>query len=406
MKINVLSNWHKCRLGDLCSLVCSGGTPKSNVSEYYDGGIPWLNTKEVNFNRIYSTERTISELGLNNSAAKWIYPNTVIVAMYGATAGKVAIAKCKLTTNQACCNLSLKPDVADYQFVYYTLLNRYEELSSLANGGAQQNLNAQIIKDFEIDLPTLQTQHAISHLLGCLDSKIEQNAKINQNLKQQAQAIFKSWFVDFEPFQDGRFVDSELGPIPEGWRVTEMGDVTTEKRAKVGKQILKVFSAVNIGELKLSEDYFTKQVFSKDIGKYIVVEPLSFAYNPARINIGSIGINDMGYVGCVSPVYVVFSAENGYHHFINFLIKRPSFKEELKTRSSGSVRQSLGYKDFGLIKTIYPPHSIIEQFNKVYEPILGGIKHNLAENTKLIILRDTLLPKLMSGEIDVSEVDV
>ena len=144
MKSNVLSNWHKCRLGDLCSLVCSGGTPKSNVSEYYD---------------------------------------TVIVAMYGATAGKVAIAKCKLTTNQACCNLSLKPDVADYQFVYYTLLNRYEELSSLANGGAQQNLNAQIIKDFEIDLPTLQTQHAISHLLGCLDSKIEQNAQINQNLE-------------------------------------------------------------------------------------------------------------------------------------------------------------------------------------------------------------------------------
>ena len=231
-------------------------------------------------------------------------------------------------------------------------------------------------------------------------------ALTNQNLEAQAQAIFKSWFVDFEPFQDGRFVDSELGPIPEGWRVTEMGDVTTEKRAKVGKQILKVFSAVNTGELKLSEDYFTKQVFSKDIGKYIVVEPLSFAYNPARINIGSIGINDMGYAGCVSPVYVVFSAENGYHHFINFLIKRPSFKEELKTRSSGSVRQSLGYKDFGLIKTIYPPHSVIEQFNKVYETILGGIKHNLAENTKLIILRDTLLPKLMSGEIDVSEVEI
>lgn len=231
-------------------------------------------------------------------------------------------------------------------------------------------------------------------------------ALTNRNLEQQAQAIFKSWFVEFEPFQDGRFVDSEQGPIPDGWRLTEMGDVTTEKRAKVGKQILKVFSAVNTGELKLSEDYFTKQVFSKDIGKYIVVEPLSFAYNPARINIGSIGINDMGYAGCVSPVYVVFSAEIGYQHFINFLIKRPFFKEELKTRSSGSVRQSLSYRDFGLIKTIYPPRNIIEQFNKVYEPILGGIKHNLAENTKLITLRDTLLPKLMSGEIDVSEVDV
>ena len=228
----------------------------------------------------------------------------------------------------------------------------------------------------------------------------------NHNLEEQAKAIFKSWFVDFEPFQNGKFVDSELGKIPEGWRVAAMSEVTSEKRAKVGKQILKVFSAVNTGELKLSEDYFTKQVFSKDIGKYIVVEPLSFAYNPARINIGSIGINDMEYAGCVSPVYVVFSAEDRYHHFINFLIKRPFFKEELKTRSSGSVRQSLGYKDFGLIKTVYPPLSIIEQFNKVYEPILDRIKHNLVENKRLITLRDTLLPKLMSGEIDVSQVEV
>ena len=231
-------------------------------------------------------------------------------------------------------------------------------------------------------------------------------ALTNQNLEAQAQAIFKSWFVDFEPFQDGKFIDSEIGPIPDGWRIAEMSEITTEQRAKVGKRQLKVFSAVNSGELKLSEDYFTKQVFSKDIGKYIVVEPLSFAYNPARINIGSIGINDMGYPGCVSPVYVVFSVEKDYHHFINFLIKRPFFKEELKTRSSGSVRQSLGYKDFGLIRTIYPPRDIIERFNQVYEPMLVGIKHNFDENAKLITIRDTLLPKLMSGEIDVSEVEV
>ncbi len=290
-------------------------------------------------------------------------------------------------------------------FVFYLLTTL--KLNEYAGGSAVPTLNRNHIHSLAITIPDeLVTQKKVGQCLRLLDSKIEQNAQINRNLEQQAQAIFKSWFVDFEPFQDGRFVDSELGPIPDGWRVVEMGDVTTEKRAKVGKQILKVFSAVNTGELKLSEDYFTKQVFSKDIGKYIVVEPLSFAYNPARINIGSIGINDMGYAGCVSPVYVVFSAENGYHHFINFLIKRPFFKEELKTRSSGSVRQSLGYKDFGLIKTIYPPHSIIEQFNKVYEPILDGIKHNLAENTKLITLRDTLLPKLMSGEIDVSEVEV
>ena len=231
-------------------------------------------------------------------------------------------------------------------------------------------------------------------------------ALTNQNLEAQAQTIFKSWFVDFEPFLDGKFVDSEFGLIPDGWKVVKMNEVTTEQRAKVGKQHLKVFSAVNTGELKLSEDYFTKQVFSKDICKYIVVSPLDFAYNPSRINIGSIGINDMGYSGCVSPIYVVFSVEKDYHHFINFLIKRPFFKEELKTRSSGSVRQSLGYKDFGLIKTVYPSHDIIVQFNQIYESLLSRIKHNLEENSNLMTIRDILLPKLMSGEINVSEVEV
>ena len=136
--------------------------------------------------------------------------------------------------------------------------------------------------------------------------------------------------------------------------------------------------------------------------EHIIVEPLAFAYNPAHVNIGSVGMNDMGYPGCVSPVYVVFSAEKDYHHFINFLIKRPFFREEIKTRASGSVRQSLAYRDFGLIKTVYPPRSVIEQFNKIYEPILAVIKHNQNEIVKLREIRDTLLPKLMSGDIDLS----
>ena len=106
-------------LGEICTRICSGGTPKSNISEYYNNGsIPWLNTKEVSFNRIRSTEKYITEEGLSNSSAKWISKNSVIVAMYGATAGKSAIAKIPLTTNQACCNLEVNPKVADYRYVY------------------------------------------------------------------------------------------------------------------------------------------------------------------------------------------------------------------------------------------------------------------------------------------------
>ena len=170
------------KISELCSKVCSGGTPKSSVASYYDGDIPWLNTKEINFNHIYSTEKTITEEGLNNSSAKWIEPNAVVVAMYGATAGKSAIIKIPLTTNQACCNLMIDPSKADYRFVYYALASDYNRLASLANGGAQQNLNAQQIKDFEIPNFSLAEQKRIADFLSSLDDKIELNRRINDNL--------------------------------------------------------------------------------------------------------------------------------------------------------------------------------------------------------------------------------
>ena len=147
---NNMEEWKEIKISDICTRVTSGGTPKSTIAEYYGGSIPWLNTKEVNFNRIYKTEKFITDLGLENSSAKLIATNSIVVAMYGATAGKSAIIKIPLTTNQACCNLTIDPTKADYRFVYYALYNDYDRLASFANGGAQQNLNAQQIKDFHI----------------------------------------------------------------------------------------------------------------------------------------------------------------------------------------------------------------------------------------------------------------
>ena len=223
-----MSEWKTYRLGDICKNVCSGGTPKSTEPSYYGGNIPWLNTKEVNFCRIDKTEKTITDSGFQNSSTKWIEKNSVIVAMYGATAAKVAVNMIPLTTNQACCNLTIDPNLADFRFVYFYLCYKYTSLAALANGGAQQNLNAQRIKDFDITLPPLEEQKRIADILWSLDDKIELNRRINANLEVQAQALFRSWFVDFEPFRDGPFVDSELGKIPQGWKVgtlSEIGDV-------------------------------------------------------------------------------------------------------------------------------------------------------------------------------------
>ena len=113
------------RLGNICKRVVSGGTPKAGIVEYYGGNIPWLRTQEVDWNDIYDVSIKITEEGLKNSSAKWIPKNCVIVAMYGATAGKVAINKIELTTNQACCNLEINPSKALYRYVYHWLCKSY-----------------------------------------------------------------------------------------------------------------------------------------------------------------------------------------------------------------------------------------------------------------------------------------
>lgn len=170
------------KIQELCSTIVSGGTPSTKHKEWYDGDIPWLNTKEVKFNKIESTERSITNEGLANCSAKWVPANTVVVAMYGATAGNVAITGIPLTTNQACCNLIVNPDVADYRYVYYALVKASKQLKSLANGGAQQNLSVKQIKDFAIPVPHIDEQREIAEILYQLDEKINLNNKINDNL--------------------------------------------------------------------------------------------------------------------------------------------------------------------------------------------------------------------------------
>ena len=298
----------------------------------------------------------------------------------------------------------INASIANPLFVYYSICKK--DFASLNVGSAVPSLTVPVIEDIDILLPSKATQDKVVSVLKSLDDKIELNRHINDNLEQQAQALFKSWFVDFEPFKDRKFVDSELGMIPEGWRVEELGNITNSITEKAGNRTdVKVLSPVNTGELLLSEEYFTKQVYSKNLAKYIMVAPNDFSYNPARINIGSIGMNTFDFSGCVSPVYVVFRCEKGYHHFFNIFKTTKNFKEEVNTRAIGGVRQTLSYKDFSLIKIVYPPKEVVEQFNKIYSHIMTLIKKNVLENKRLHQTRDTLLPKLMSGELKINDIN-
>lgn len=227
----------------------------------------------------------------------------------------------------------------------------------------------------------------------------------NKNLEEQIETIYNSFFVYYDDFSEEDLEQCEIGLIPKEWNLLSLGEVTTKINEKVGSNDYKVFSAVNTGNLILSEEYFDKQVYSKSIEKYIVVKQKEFAYNPARINIGSIGRNDFGFDGCVSPVYVAFKVEEGYENFMNMYIKSNRFNQWVITLSSGSVRQTLNYNDFSIIKIAYPPKELINKFNTIYDSYYEVINYNKSVINNLEKIRDLLLPKLMSGEIDVSKIN-
>jgi type I restriction enzyme S subunit len=330
--------------------------PKQN--EFYDiGYCLFLNAKNVTKDGFDFNEKSFISREKDNLLRKGKLVRNDIVLTTRGTVGNVAFYNNRVPFNNILINsgmVILRAKQSEYlpEFVYWMFRSNYiqDQINALKTGSAQPQLPITIMRTIKVLKPKLCEQKVIAATLSALDDMIELNNQINKTLEEMAIAIFKSWFVDFEPFKDGEFEESELGLIPKGWRVVELGEITEEIRERVKDRKIPVFSAVKTGDLVLSEDYFTKQVFSRDISKYIVVKPFDFAYNPARINIGSIGINEFSYTGCVSPVYVVFRTDQKYKWFFKMLTRTERFKKEVNTRASGSVRQTLNFDEFSKIK--------------------------------------------------------
>ena len=390
----------KIHISDIGKVV-TGKTPRTSIVENYGGNIPFLTpSDDLSYKSVPKTSKTLTEQGLNEVKNCLLPPHSVCVSCIGSDLGKVVMTLEPTITNQQF-NSIIPNRQFNTDFVYYLMTLVGKELNYLSKTStAVPIINKSSFSNYEVEVPDLKKQEKIASILSSLDDKIELNRRINGNLEQQAQALFKAWFVDFEPFKSGKFVDSELGKIPAGWKVVELGKVTTQEKEKVGiRSDVKVLSPVTTGKLMLSEEYFTKQVFSDSIAKYILVKPNSFAYNPARVNIGSMGRNTFMFDGCVSPVYVVFSCEKEYHYFFDMYRQLPSFKEEVIARSIGGVRQTLKYSDFALIRIAYPPQNIVLKFNDLYKRLLHAQDMYHTESENLTEIRDLLLPRLMSGEI-------
>ena len=394
-----MSEWKKVKLGEICERITSGGTPKANISSYYDPPtIPWLKTKEVNYCRIRETENYISEEGLNNSSAKLIAPNSVIIAMYGQgdTAGRVAINKIPLTTNQACCNLTINKDKADYEFIYYQLCTLYNKMVSLKAGAAQPNLNAQIIKNLEVLLPSLQDQHRIATILSRYDSLIENYQKQIKLLEEAAQRLYKEWFVDlhFPGHETTKIVDC----VPEGWEkkpISQLGEYLNGFAFKPsdwqdsGKPIIKIKEMGN----GVSNDT------PRNNGERVPVKYLVKA-------------GDLLFSWSATLMVIVWSGEEGWlnQHLFKvtpakgigreFLLQSISNTiEEFQNLTTGSTMKHIQRNKLDQVFTNVPNDEIMALYSNFAESMRNQILHLSSQIRLLTEARDRLLPKLMSGEI-------
>lgn len=399
------NNWKKCKIGDIGTVV-GGSTPSTkDEANYNEGNISWITPKDLsNFNEryIFNGSRNITDKGLKNCSAQLMPKNSVLFTSR-APIGYVAIAGKELCTNQGFKSVIPNKDT-DYMFLYYLLKFNKEYIESMGSGTTFKEVSGTTMKNIEVSVPPLTTQRQIAKILSSLDDKIELNNRINKNLEEQAMAIYKSWFVDFEPFG---------GKMPKDWRKGIVDDIASD--IICGKT----------PSTKNSEYYGTDIPFitipDMHNNVYVINTERSLSFMGANtqpqktLPQNSVCISCIGTAGLVS--LVAFDSQtnqqinaiipkDGYSPFYIFLVMKTLSKIINKLGSSGSTITNLNKEQFRKIEVVVPSLPVMKNFHSLVSAIFKMIYSNQVENLKLTSMRDALLPKLMNGEVDVSKIKV
>lgn len=419
--------WQHMSFADAIDII-SGGTPKTTVPDYWNGDIPWLSVADFNngYRWVSSAEKHITELGLYESATALLDRGDIIISARG-TVGVLAQLARPMAFNQSCYGIRGKAGIAENDFLYYALRQAVTHMKQMAHGGVFDTITRDTFKILRVYLPPLPEQRAIAHILGTLDDKIELNRRMSETLEQMAQALFKSWFVDFDPVVvnalragnplpekfakraahyrenpdalglpdpilrlfPARFVDSELGEIPEGWEVGTVGSVI--KRLPTGKKYeqktVKLFGSVPV----------------LDQGKS-----------------GLIGYHDEtpGVIASEESPVAVFANHTCYMRLISFPFSTiqnvlPFIGNKVDTLWAYYATQGkqsfIEYKghwpDFIRHKIVVSPPALTNEFAHVIRPLIRRVWKLDEESRTLAALRDALLPRLISGQLRVKDAE-
>ena len=386
-----MTTWQSVKVAELGKVV-TGKTPKTAIPENYGGDIPFLTpSDDMSVKYVNATAKTLSEKGVAEVKNALLPPDSVCVSCIGSDLGKVVITTENTVTNQQINSIIVDKEHFDVSFIYYAMLILGKKLNFISKTStAVPIVNKSSFSSYEIMCPSLEQQKTIAVILSSLDSKIECNREINDNLQQQAQALYKQYF----PYSVG-------DELPDGWRIGSVGEIieihdskriplSGAERAKMEKKTYPYYGAAAL------MDYVDDYIFD---GKYLllgedgtVVDEAGYPIlqyvwgqfwvnNHAHILTGKLGFN-------VESLYMLFK------------------QTPVKAIVTGAVQPKISQTNLRSIQVVIPPPKLLTDYNSQIEPLFALLRTNEETNKSLTALRDTLLPKLMSGELDVSNIQL
>ena len=418
-----MEEWEKIKISDIGHVV-TGKTPRTSIKENYGGYIPFLTPSDDLSNKFAPiTNKALTDKGLTEVRNCLLPKNSICVSCIGSDLGKVVMLKKPTVTNQQF-NSIIPNENYSPDFVYYLMIIVGKRLNFLSKTStAVPIINKSTFSNFEVEVPScLHNQTQIAKILSSLDDKIELNNRINANLEEQAQALFRRWFVDFEfpneqglPYKSngGAFVDSELGEIPKGWKIGCIGDYCKVKSGFAfksnwwtdkGVKVIKIKNINSDNTLNINDCSYVSEdiaLLAKDF--YVSDGDLLIAMTGATIGKFTIVVSNEKDLLVNQRVGKFFLGEKPLKKlpFIYNALKQNKISETIINKGQGSAQPNISSNDIESIEIPYSSNILIKKFNETCYPLLYQIIHNQKQNMELTQLRDTLLPRLMNNQIKI-----
>lgn len=388
-------NLKKYKVSEITEII-GGGTPKTSISEYWNGNIPWLSVVDFcgDQKKVYKTEKTITEKGLNESSTKVLRKGQLIISARG-TVGELGMLGKDMAFNQSCYGLNGIRGKITNDFLYYLIKYNLDSIKRKTHGAVFDTITKQTFDQIEVDVPDLPTQTRIASILSSLDDKIELNRRMNHTLEQMAQALFNHYFVD----------NIDPDNLPEGWRWGKLGEVSVNIRTNVNRnQIDEQSYYIGLEHLP------RKSLALYNLGKADKLESNKFKFKENNILFGKLRpyfhkVVFAPFNGiCSTDILVIEPSQKQYFSFCLLHLFSDSLIQYSNQFSDGTRMPRVNWHSLSDYEVAIPPIRFATHFNNMVTPLFEKVKQGIREIKLLASLRDTLLPKLMSGEIDIDKV--